>query len=135
MHLLTFMQLKQPSWIFRTMVLLGQGFYCNMFFFAYLASPSFCHRVVGYLEEEAVRTYTHMLHDIDAGDTALSKWATAPAPPIAIEYWRLPQEATMRDLVLAVRADEACHSHVNHTFAGMKPDETNPFGSGNHEVP
>jgi hypothetical protein len=40
----------------------------------------------------------------------------------------------MRDLLLAIRADEACHSHVNHTFAGMKPNDTNPFAPGSHMV-
>ena len=29
------------------------------------SSPKTCHRFVGYLEEEAVKTYTHALHDID----------------------------------------------------------------------
>ena len=32
-----------------------------MFFISYLFSPRFCHRFVGYLEEEAVKTYTHCL--------------------------------------------------------------------------
>ena len=32
-----------------------------MFWVAYWISPRFCHRFVGYLEEEAVRTYTHCL--------------------------------------------------------------------------
>ena len=36
----------------------------------------------------------------------------------------------MRELVLAVRADEACHGHVNHTFSDLKPTDTNPFGPG-----
>jgi Alternative oxidase len=44
MHLLTFMQLKQPGWFFRTVVLGTQGIFCNLFFFAYLISPSYCHR-------------------------------------------------------------------------------------------
>ncbi len=35
-----------------------------------------------------------------------------------------------RDLVLAVRADEACHGHVNHTFADMKATDVNPFNPG-----
>jgi hypothetical protein len=34
-----------------------------------------------------------------------------------------------------VRADEACHSHVNHTFSSMKVHEPNPFGVGSHQVP
>lgn len=33
----------------------------------------------------------------------------------------------MRDLILAVRADEASHSHVNHTFAALPQNEVNPF--------
>jgi threonyl-tRNA synthetase len=42
----------------------------------------------------------------------------------------------MRDLILAVRADEACHSHVNHTFAALSQDEANPFtGKGSDVVP
>ena len=104
-----------------------------MFFFSYLISPTYCHRMVGYLEEEAVRTYTHLIKDIDEGK--LKEWADAPVPTIALNYWRLNADATIRDLVLVVRADEACHSHVNHTFAGMKADDTNPFSPGAHEVP
>ena len=54
MHLLTFLELKQPGPFMRLMVLLAQGVFFNTFFLAYLLSPSFCHRFVGYLEEEAV---------------------------------------------------------------------------------
>ena len=37
------------------------GMFLSMFWIAYLISPRFCHRFVGYLEEEAVRTYTHCI--------------------------------------------------------------------------
>ncbi|HQN52667.1 MAG TPA: alternative oxidase, partial [Phenylobacterium sp.] len=40
-----------------------------------------------------------------------------PAPQIAIRYWSLPATATLRDVVLVVRADEAHHRDVNHGFA------------------
>ena len=40
-----------------------------------------------------------------------------PAPKIARDYWRLADDATLRDVVLAVRADEAGHRDVNHGFA------------------
>ena len=40
-----------------------------------------------------------------------------PAPAIAIGYWKLPADACLRDVVLAVRADEAGHRDVNHGFA------------------
>ena len=44
------------SWLFYI-----SGVFVNLFFLAYLISPKFCHRFVGYLEEEAVKTYTHCL--------------------------------------------------------------------------
>jgi ubiquinol oxidase len=41
-----------------------------------------------------------------------------PAPAIAIGYWRLPKDSTLRDVVMVVRADEAHHRDVNH-FASV----------------
>ncbi|MEL6414888.1 MAG: alternative oxidase, partial [Pseudomonadota bacterium] len=40
-----------------------------------------------------------------------------PAPQIAIEYWQLPASARLRDVVIAVREDEAGHRDRNHYFA------------------
>jgi ubiquinol oxidase len=40
-----------------------------------------------------------------------------PAPAIARHYWKLPEDATLRDVVLVVRADEAHHRDVNHGYA------------------
>ena len=37
------------------------GFFVTAFSISYLLSPKFCHRFVGYLEEEAVKTYTQCL--------------------------------------------------------------------------
>jgi hypothetical protein len=45
-----------------------------------------------------------------------------PSPP-----HRRPDAATMRDLILAVRADEANHRDVNHTLADLSPNDSNPF--------
>ncbi|KAJ7391966.1 hypothetical protein OS493_016273 [Desmophyllum pertusum] len=65
MHLMTALELKQPGIIFRGIILLAQGVFVNFFFIAYLLSPRFCHRFVGYLEEEAVKTYTYCLKVIN----------------------------------------------------------------------
>jgi ubiquinol oxidase len=78
----------------------------------YLFSPKTAHRVVGYFEEEAVISYTSYLQEIDAG-----KLENVPAPKLAIEYWNLAEDARLRDVVIAVRADEAEHRDVNHEFA------------------
>ncbi|CAM9728978.1 unnamed protein product [Ectocarpus sp. 12 AP-2014] len=117
MHLLTFLKLKQPGPVFRFAVMISQGVMYNAFFLSYLISPKACHRFVGYIEEEAVHTYTVLLEDIDANKLPL--FSNLPAPAMAKSYWRLGDDAMFRDLVLAVRADEANHCVVNHTFADM----------------
>lgn len=47
---------------------------------------------------------------------------------ICIYYWQ--EGAMMRDVILAIRADEAHHRIVNHTLSSMKQDEDNPHGPG-----
>ncbi len=112
MHLMTFIEIAQPNILERLLVVLVQGAFFNVFFLLYLLSPKTAHRVVGYFEEEAVISYTHYLAEIDEGRSA-----NVPAPAIAKRYWGLPDDATLRDVVLVVRADEAHHRDVNHGFA------------------
>ena len=49
----------------QTFFLPFSGVFVNLFFIAYILSPRFCHRFVGYLEEEAVKTYTYCLKVIN----------------------------------------------------------------------
>ncbi|KAI5478296.1 alternative oxidase [Pseudohyphozyma bogoriensis] len=131
MHLMTFMKIRDAGWFFRLIVLGAQGVYFNAFFLLYLMSPKAAHRFVGYLEEEAVVTYTQIVDEIRRGN--IPEWGDGPeaqpVPNIALDYWRLPKEATMIDLVLAVRADEAGHRFVNHSLANLDPKKDfNPFG-------
>jgi len=128
MHLMTFMELKKPGPIFKYAVVTTQFFFTMGFSFAYLISPNFCHRFVGYLEEQAVITYTHILEELDSGN--LPMWSKLPAPDIAIQYWELGPDAMMRDVILAIRADEAHHRLVNHTLGSMKLKDQNPFKPG-----
>ena len=57
-------------------------------------------------------SYTLYLKEIDEGRSP-----NVAAPKIAIDYWKMPAGATLRDVVLLVRADEAHHRDVNHGFA------------------
>ncbi|BGP18162.1 hypothetical protein JCM10213_009005 [Rhodosporidiobolus nylandii] len=129
MHLLTFMKIRQPTAFFRLLVLGAQGVATNLFFLTYLFSPRACHRFVGYLEEEACVTYTHLLGAIERGE--IPEWDPKnpegkKVPQVAKDYWRLKDDATMYDLVAAVRADEAGHRFTNHTFANLQTDDANP---------
>jgi ubiquinol oxidase len=112
MHLMTFIEIAKPNAFERFLVLFAQAIFWNMFFLIYVFFPRTAHRIVGYFEEEAVYSYTEYLREIDSG--ALPNIA---APKIAIDYWNLPENATLRDVVIAVRDDEAKHRDVNHEFA------------------
>jgi ubiquinol oxidase len=112
MHLMTFIHIARPTRLERLLVLLAQGVFYNLFFLLYLVSPKTAHRVVGYFEEEAVYSYTEYLAAIDDGTIA-----NVAAPRIAIDYWKLAPDARLRDVVLAIRADEGHHRDVNHGFA------------------
>jgi ubiquinol oxidase len=112
MHLMTFIQIAKPTLFERWVVLGVQWVFYLAFFVLYLVSARTAHRVVGYFEEEAVISYTHYLAEIDEGRSP-----NLPAPEIARHYWKMPDDATLRDVVLVVRADEAHHRDVNHGFS------------------
>jgi len=128
MHLLTFLQLRHPGPVFRAAVISTQVVFTLGFTLAYLISPHFCHRFVGYLEEQAVITYTDILASLDQGK--LPMWSSLPAPEIAVKYWRLAPDAKMREVILAIRADESHHRDVNHTLGDLNLKKQNPFGPG-----
>ncbi|PHT87461.1 Ubiquinol oxidase 2, mitochondrial [Capsicum annuum] len=78
MHLMTMVELVQPKWYEKLLVVAVQGTFFNFYFVLYLLSPKLAHRVV------------------------------------AIDYGRLPKDATLKDVVTVIRADEAHHRDVNH---------------------
>lgn len=112
MHLMTFVQIAKPSYLERLIIEIIQAIFYTGFFLLYLISAKTAHRLVGYFEEEAVTSYTQYLTEIDEG-----RAANVPAPQIAVDYWGLSQDATLRDVVERVRADEAHHRDTNHGFA------------------
>ena len=124
MHLMTFMQIAQPTLFERLVILSVQWVFFVGFFLLYMISPRTAHRVVGYFEEEAVISYTMYLAEIDEGRSP-----NVMAPAIAKHYWKLAADATLRDVVVVVRADEAHHRDINHGFAsnlaGQTADQTN----------
>jgi ubiquinol oxidase len=128
MHLMTFIEIAKPTWFERMVILLAQAVFIIGFSILYLVSARTAHRVVGYFEEEAVTSYTLYLQEIDEGRSP-----NVPAPAIAKHYWKLADDATLRDVVLIVRADEAHHRDVNHGFASkiagkpVDPTTTAPY--------
>jgi ubiquinol oxidase len=114
MHLMTFIEIAQPSLFERIIIVVAQGIFFTIFLMLYIISSKTAHRLVGYFEEEAIISYTSYLEEIDSGSIANIR-----APEIAIEYWKLASDATLRDIVIVVREDEANHRDVNHKFANI----------------
>jgi len=112
MHLMTFVEIAQPSAFERLLILLAQGVFFTSFLTLYVISGRTAHRLVGYFEEEAVYSYGEYLAEVDSG-----RLENVPAPKIAIDYWKLPADARLRDVILVIRQDEAGHRDVNHRFA------------------
>lgn len=112
MHLMTFIEIAQPNILERLIILLAQAIFVTFYAIVYLLFPKTAHRIIGYFEEEAVRSYTEFLAEIDNG-----KIENVPAPQVAIDYWKLDKDATLRDVVIVVREDEAGHRDRNHEMA------------------
>ena len=87
MHLIIFLDIAKPSWIERLLVLLAQGVFIVVYSLIYLLSSKIAHRVVGYFEEEACKSYTEYLDKIDSGEVA-----NVEALKIAIDYYQLPAD-------------------------------------------
>ena len=114
MHLMTFIHIAKPTWIERIIILIAQFIFIITYGLIYLVSQRTAHRIVGYFEEEAVRSYSEYLHELETG-----KIKDQPAPEIAINYWNLPLHSTLKDVVRVIRDDEAGHRDVNHNFADV----------------
>lgn len=135
MHLMTFIEIAKPNFFERSVIILVQWVFFIGFFVLYLISARTAHRVVGYFEEEAVLSYTLYLQEIDEGRSP-----NVPAPAIAKHYWKIASDATLRDVVVLVRADEAHHRDINHGFASklagqaLEPIEAAPYPPHSDEI-
>ena len=114
MHLMTFIHIAQPNIIERLIIIITQLFFIIFYLLLYLFSPYTAHRTVGYLEEEAVISYSQYLKEVEQGRIPNIK-----APPIAQSYWGLANNSTLLDLIQVIRQDECRHRDKNHGFADV----------------
>ena len=114
MHLMTFVHIAKPTAVERFIIMIAQFIFIITYAIIYLVSQRTAHRIVGYFEEEAVVSYTEYLNELEAGTIP-----DQPAPEIAINYWNLPLNSTLKDVVRVIRDDEAGHRDVNHQFADL----------------
>ena len=118
MHLMFFIEIAKPNWFERALILSAQAIFWNYYFIFYVFFPKTAHKMVHYFEEEAVSSYTNYLELIESGQIE-----DVPAPQLAIEYYNLPPEAKLSDMIQRVRADEQHHADVNLRMAGGRTGE------------
>jgi ubiquinol oxidase len=111
-HLMFFIEIAQPNWFERLLIVFAQFIFWHFYLALYLVSSRTAHKMIAYFEEEAVRSYTNYLDLIES-----KQIENVPAPQLAIEYYGLKKDAKLSDMIKCVRADEQKHSEVNHKIA------------------
>ena len=121
MHLMTFINIAQPTLFERFLIMFAQFIFIVFYLMVYIISPRTAHRIVGYFEEEAVISYTQYLEEVESG-----KIENVKAPKIAVNYWNLPLNSTLKDVIKVVRDDEAGHRDLNHSYANILNNKEDP---------
>ena len=111
-HLMFFIEIVHPNWFERWLIVFAQFIFWHFYLITYLISPKTAHRMTHYFEAEAVKSYTEYLSLINKGEIE-----NVPAPQLAIEYYNLPEDAKLADMVICIRADEEKHSKVNLEYS------------------
>ncbi|RZO26345.1 MAG: oxidase, partial [SAR86 cluster bacterium] len=112
MHLMFFIEIAKPNFFERTLVLFSQVIFGLFYLFMYIFFTRTAHRMIGYFEDEAVKSYTEYLGMVESG-----KVENIPAPQLAINYYGIGSDSKLSDLIRCVRADEENHSETNHSYA------------------
>ena len=113
-HLMFFIEIADPNRFERFLIVVAQFVFWHFYLIMYLISPSTSHKMIGYFEEEAVRSYDEYIELIENGTIE-----NVPAPRLAIEYYDMDIDATLLDMVKHVREDERKHATANHRMAGF----------------
>tara|TARA_B100001559_G_scaffold108899_1_gene91563 strand:- start:109 stop:654 length:546 start_codon:yes stop_codon:yes gene_type:complete len=112
MHLMFFIEIAKPNLFERVLVLIAQAMFGIFYLVMYLLFTRTAHRMIGYFEDEAVKSYTEYLKKVESGEIE-----NFQAPLLAINYYNLDRNAKLSDLIIAVRNDEQKHSKINHSYA------------------
>lgn len=112
MHLMFFIEIAKPNIFERLLVTSAQIIFGLFYLFMYIFFTRTAHRMIGYFEDEAVKSYTEYLELVESG-----KVPNIDAPNLAIQYYKLGTNAKLSDLIRCVRADEEHHSETNHNYA------------------
>ncbi len=122
MHLMFFLEIAKPSWPERILILIAQFVFWNYYFCLYVLSPRTAHKMIHFFEREAVASYQSYLDLIECGQIS-----NVPAPRLAIDYYDLPQDSRLSDMIKEVLKDEQRHAEANLFWGKM--NSSNPSQS------
>ncbi|ETO59491.1 hypothetical protein F444_22164 [Phytophthora nicotianae P1976] len=121
-HQLIFLEMKEPGWLTRMTVFAVQAVTFPAFALAYMVSPRTHQRFVEFLEDEAVKTYTYLLEDMEHGH--LDEWCITTAPLTGRNYYDLPDDAKVYDMIKCILEDEARNRDMRraivHPIVGLQ---------------
>ena len=79
-----------------------------------MLSPRTAHKMIHFFEKEAVASYKSYLDLIECGQIV-----NVPAPRLAIDYYDLPQDSRLSDMIREVLKDEERHAEANLFWGKM----------------
>ena len=92
MHLMFFIEIAKPNFFERLLVLLAQMIFGLFYLIMYLFFTRTAHRMIGYFEDEAVKSYTEYLQKVEDGE--IENFVSL----LAIQYYGLDRNAKLSDL-------------------------------------
>ena len=87
MHLMFFIEIANPNWFERYLVLFAQMIFMLFYFLVYIVDFRTAHRMIAYFEQEAVKSYTEYLRLVESGEVE-----NIPAPKLAIDYYKMKKK-------------------------------------------
>jgi ubiquinol oxidase len=115
LHVLVLKRFTVVSWYAKAGIWKIQFSYVPFFRLLYVLSPRTAHRLVAYAHERLAGIYADLLLGLISGSIE-----NKTAPPIATQYWNLPEGASLIELVNQLIADTAKNRDYNHLLADSK---------------
>lgn len=112
MQILTLVQIGRLGKASRFFIVSAQLSFSFLYLMLYLISRKTAHHFAESLEEQGINSYNCYLQHIEEG-----KVKNILAPKTAARYWNLPPRTHLRELILAMRADEIKYRSINKRFS------------------
>ncbi|KRX06135.1 hypothetical protein PPERSA_00015 [Pseudocohnilembus persalinus] len=105
-HLISYLDLKNPSQFFRSMIIFSSSFQGFFYFLINIFMPKLGHKIAANLYIQGINTYDKLIKEINQENSPVSHWKTEKAPEISRKYYNLGPNGTLEDMVFSIRKDQ-----------------------------